>query len=314
MSAVLAHLVAAIVPASAAMAAARASDGAMAAWLAGARHAVHPTLGRRAVVCVLADHGVVATGAELGAEPPTAAVAQAIARGEAAVARAAASAGAALVLIDAGVASPAAMPDAVIRVARTPSGDLATGAALTPIEVVASIEAGVAITTALAEDGLDVIALGSLGAGADLAAAAVIAALTGAGAELAVTDGRALVASGLATLAPNPTALDVVAAVGGHDIAVACGVILAAAAMYVPIVVDGATALAAALVATRLAPATQNYLACAHAGGGAAAAAARAALALTPMLSVGLGHGEGTGAALVLPVLAAATGTAPASS
>lgn len=314
MSAVVAHLVASIVPASAAMAAARASDGAVAAWLAGARHAVHPTLTRRAVICVLADHGVVATGAELGADHPTAAAAQAIARGEAAVARAAASAGATLVLLDAGVASPGAMPDAAIRVAHTSSGDLASGAALTPIEVVASIEAGVAITTALAEAGLDVLALGGLGAGADLAAAAVIAALTGASAELAVVDGRALVASGLATLPPHPTALDVLAAVGGHDLAVACGVILAAAAMYVPIVVDGVTALGAALVATHLAPAARDYLACAHAGGGAAAAAARAALDLAPMLSVGLGHGEGTAAALVLPVLAAATGTAAASS
>ncbi|MBK9034979.1 MAG: nicotinate-nucleotide--dimethylbenzimidazole phosphoribosyltransferase [Myxococcales bacterium] len=306
MSAVVAHLVESIGPASAAMAAARAADGPLAAWLAAARHARTPALARRTVVCVLADHGVVATGGALGAEHPTAIAATTIARGEAALARAAAAASAALVLIDAGVAAAGALPPAVISVARGPSGDLAEGAALTPVEVIAALEAGVAIATALAEGGLDLLAVGALGAGGDLAAAAVIAALTGGGAELAAADGRALVAAGLALVPPGATALDVVAAVGGRDVAVVAGMILAAAATYVPVVLDGAVTLAAALVAARLAPDVRGYLACAHAGGGAAAAAARTALGLTPVLSVGLGSGEGTGAAMLLPVLAAA--------
>ncbi|MBP6847056.1 MAG: nicotinate-nucleotide--dimethylbenzimidazole phosphoribosyltransferase [Kofleriaceae bacterium] len=306
MSAVVDHLRASIAPASAAMAAARAGDGAMAAWLAGARHAPTPRLIDRTALCVLHDHGVVAAGVDFGAAHPTAIAAAAIVDGTAALAKAARSAATAVVVIDAGVATAAPLPAAVVRVARGASGDLAAGAALTPLEAVAALEAGVAIATALVEGGLDLLALGAIGAGSDLAAAAVIAALTGGDAALAPLDGRALVAAGLALVPPGATPMDVVAAVGGRDVAVLAGSILAAAAMYVPIVLDGAVTLAAALVAARLAPAVTGYLACAHAGGGAAGAAARAALGLAPILSAGLGHGDGTGAVMLLPVIAAA--------
>jgi nicotinate-nucleotide--dimethylbenzimidazole phosphoribosyltransferase len=305
MSAVLAHLAAAIAPASAAMAEARADDGPLAAWLAGARHAPRPTLARRTVVCVLADHGVVATGVDLGPSHPTLRAAQSLADGEAGVTAAARAVGAALVVIDAGLATAAPRPAAMIGLGRGPSGDLATGAALTPVEVTAAVEAGAALVVALAESGLDLLGLGGLGAGADLAAAAVIAALTGGDASLALDDGRALVAAGLATLPPRPTALDVLAAVGGADVAVMAGAILAAAATYVPVILDGTTALAAGLVATALAPVAGGYLACAHGGGGRAAAAARTALGLTPVLSLGVGHGEGAGAAVAMAALRA---------
>jgi nicotinate-nucleotide--dimethylbenzimidazole phosphoribosyltransferase len=305
-SAVVDHLRSSIAPPSAAMAAARAGDGAIAAWLAGARHAVAPRLRDRTALCVLHDHGVVAGGVDFGAAHPTAIAAAAIVDGTAALARAAAAAGAAVVVIDAGVATAAPLPAAVVRVARGASGDLAVGAALTPVEAIAALEAGVAIATALIEGGLDLLALGAIGAGSDLAAAAVIAALTGGDAALATPDGRDLVAAGLALVPAGATPLDVVAAVGGRDVAVLAGVILAAAAMYVPIVLDGAVTLAAALVAARLAPPVVGYLACAHAGGGAAAAAARAALGLAPILSAGLGHGDGTGAVMLVPVIAAA--------
>ena len=305
MSEVLRHVIGALQPASAAMAAARAADGPLAAWLAGARHTPSPRSDRRVVVCVACDHPVVAAGVAFGAAHPTIAALHAIASGEAALAKAARAAGAALVLVDAGVAEPSHLPAAVIGVGRGPAGDLAEGAALTPVEAVVALEAGVALTTALAEDGLDLVAAGALGAGGDLAAAAVIAALTGGDAALAPADGRDLVASGLAQVPPRATPLDVLAAVGGRDVATLAGALLAAAALHVPIVLDGAVALAAALLAARLAPALPGYLLCAHAGGGAAAAAARAALGLAPLLSAGLGHGEGTAAALVLPIIPA---------
>jgi nicotinate-nucleotide--dimethylbenzimidazole phosphoribosyltransferase len=306
MSAVVTHLIESIQAVSGAMAAARSARGPIAAWLAGARHSLAPSLTRRTVVCVCADHGVVASGVRFGAAHPTVIAATAIVDGSAAVTRAAAAVGARMVVIDAGVAEPDAMPADVVRVAHGSSGDLAVGAAMTPLEVVAAIESGAAIATALFEAGLDLLALGAVGAGADLATAAVIAALTNADTDLAPPDGRALVAAGLAWLPPNPSPLDVLATVGGRDLAVLTGIILASAAMYVPILVDGAVTLAAALVATRLAPDCAGYVGCAHSGGGAAAAAARSAIGVHPLLSVGLGHGEGSGAAMMLPVVIAA--------
>lgn len=322
MSAVLTHVIESIGPASAAMAAARAQEGAgpIAAWLAGARHSTRPRVERRVVLCVACDHAVVDAGVAFGDGHPTIAAVRAIAAGEAALAKAARDAGAVVVIVDAGVAEPDGLPEAVIGVARGRAGDLSEGAALTPIEAMAAMEAGVALVTALVEDGMDVMAVGAIGAGGDLAAAAVIAALVrtspdpdpvprgDAGAELAPIDGRELVAAGLATIPARATAIDVVQAVGGRDIAVLAGAMLAAASLHVPVIVDGAVTIAAALVAARLAPAITGYFLAAHAGGGPAATAGRAALGREPLLSAGLGHGEGTGAVLLLPLVAAAAG------
>jgi nicotinate-nucleotide--dimethylbenzimidazole phosphoribosyltransferase len=272
---------------------------------------------------------VLDAGVDFGAGHPTIAAVAAIVAGEAALARAARAAQATIVVVDAGVAEPGALPPSVIGVARGRGGDLSEGAALTPLEAIAAMEAGVALVTALVEDGLDVLAVGAIGAGGDLAAAAVIAGLIAADADagrgdadagrgdadagrgdadtgLAPIDGRALVASGLATLPRRATPLDVLGAVGGRDVAVLAGAVLAAAAMHVPIVLDGAVTMAATLTAARLAPAVTGYLLCAHGGGGAAAAAARATMGLVPLLSAGLGQGEGTGAAMMLPVIAGA--------
>ncbi len=310
-SEVLTHVVSSILPASGAMAAsARAAGGELAAWLAGARHDPRPALARRLVLVVAADHGVLDPGVALGRSHPTIAALVAIAAGDAALVRVARGAGARVLAVDAGVAEPAHVPASVLALSPgRSSGDLARGEALTRVEVVVALEAGIAAATALVEDGLDALALGALGLGGDLAAAAVIAGLLGAGAELAPEDGRALVEAGLAHLPPGASPLDVLAAVGGRDLAVLTGVVLTAAALHVPVVLDGVVTLAAALLAVRLAPAAAGYLLAAHAGGGAAAAAARTALGLTPLVAAGLGHGEGTGAVMTLPLLAAAAAT-----
>ena len=305
---VLAHVVSSILPPSAAMAAqARARGGELAGWLAGVRHSPRPVLARRIVLVVAGDHGVMAPGLALGAGHPTAIALAALDGGDSALARVALSAGATMLLVDAGAAEPDHVPPSVLRLSPGHgSADLSEGAALSPIAVDLAVDAGIALATAIAEDGLDVLALGAVGLGGDVAAAAVIAALTGGDAELAPDDARPLVAAGLAQLPPRATPSEIVAAVGGRDIAVLAGAILTAAAAHVPIVVDGAVTTAAALYAARLAPAVAAYLCAAHGGGGPAAAAARRALGLTPLVAAGLGHGEGTGAAMALPLLAAA--------
>jgi nicotinate-nucleotide--dimethylbenzimidazole phosphoribosyltransferase len=308
MSTVLTHVVSSILPPARSMAAsARERGGELAGWLAGARHAPRPSVERRVVLVVAADHGVVDPGIALGAGHPTVIALAALDGGDAALCRIARSSATSLLLVDAGVAEPTHLPRSVLGLSPGHgSADLATGAALTPIDVGLALDAGIALVTALAEDDLGVLALGAVGLGGDVAAAAVIAALTGGDAELAAEDLRAEVAAGLAQLGPGATPLEVLAAVGGRDIAVLAGVVLAAAAIHVPVIVDGAVTTAAALVAARLAPDAVGYVCAAHGGGGASAAAARRALELTPLVTVGLGHGEGAGAAMALPLVIAA--------
>ncbi|MDQ3369259.1 MAG: nicotinate-nucleotide--dimethylbenzimidazole phosphoribosyltransferase, partial [Myxococcota bacterium] len=96
--------------------------------------------------------------------------------------------------------------------------------------------------------------------------------------------------------------LEQLAAFGGAETAVLAGLILGAASINVPVILDSYATGAAALVAVALAPAAVGYLIAAHAG----AFTQRRILAhlgLIPVFEVGLGHGEGTGAAMVLPLV-----------
>ncbi len=149
---------------------------------------------------------------------------------------------------------------------------------------------------------LDVLAIGALGVGAEVASAAIVAAVTGRVASLDERDDAAELAMARALSLGVRSGLDLLANVGGPDTAVLAGLILGAASMNVPVILDGYATGAAALVAATLAPAVTGYLIAAHRGGFTMPAILEY-LGLTPVFDVGLGHGEGTGAAMVLPLL-----------
>ena len=95
-------------------------------------------------------------------------------------------------------------------------------------------------------------------------------------------------------------ALERLARFGGAETAVLAGLVLAAASMNVPVILDGYATGAAALVAASLAPAVTGYLVAAHLGTFTQPQILHA-LGLAPLFDVGLGHGDGTGAAMVIP-------------
>jgi nicotinate-nucleotide--dimethylbenzimidazole phosphoribosyltransferase len=307
---VLRHVIDAISPASLAHAeAARrhvAAAGApllerLAHRLGGAQHTARPRADRRTIVVCAGDHGVGDPGLALGAAHPTVVAAQAIADGSAALAKVARTSRASLVLIDAGVREPAAMPAFAVPLGRGPSRDLMAGPAMTVVDAALALEAGIALAVSLADDGLDVLVVGALGVGADVAATALLGAALGAPptglgdsvAEAAGAKGAALAGAG---------ALELLAAFGGPETGVLAGLLLAAASTNVPVILDGYATGAAALVAAALAPQVTGYLVAAHAGS-FTHPRILAHLGLHPVFEVGLGHGEGTGAAMVLPLI-----------
>ena len=99
--------------------------------------------------------------------------------------------------------------------------------------------------------------------------------------------------------------VDVLAALGGFEIALLAGVALGAAAERVAVVLDGFIVTAAALVAARLEPAVSDYLVAGHLSPEPGHRLGLDALGLEPLLDLGLRLGEGTGAALALPLLQA---------
>jgi len=287
--------------------------------IAGITGNARPRLARKAVIVMAADHGVVAEGVSAYPSAVTAQMVRNFAAGGAAINVLARQAGARVVVVDAGVSAdmPAECPIVHAKVARG-TQNLALGPAMSRDQALAAIGVGLAVVEQQVAQGLDVVCLGEMGIGNTTAASAIVAALT----RLRVADvtGRgtgiddatwrrkvATIERALRVNRPDPDdALDVLAKVGGLDIAGLVGVVLGAAAQRIPIVVDGFIATAAALVAAELSPAARAYLIAAHRSVEQGHRAALERLELEPLLALDLRLGEGSGAALVLPVVDAA--------
>ena len=280
-----------------------------------------PPQARRCVIFTLAaDHGVVAEGVSAYPQVVTAQMVENFLKGGAAVNVLARHVGAPVVVADLGVA--AALPAHAALVSRKigpGTRNMAVGPAMTREEALAAIEAGIGLVYAERSNGLDVIGTGEMGIGNTTAASAVVAALTGAppesvtGAGTGIDDeGRlrkiAVIKRALTVNLPDPSdAIDVLAKVGGFEIAGLCGVILAGAAWRIPVVLDGFIAGAAAMAAVRVKPDVHHYLIASHRSTEPGHTYVLNALELKPFLDLDMRLGEGTGAALCIGLVKAAT-------
>jgi nicotinate-nucleotide--dimethylbenzimidazole phosphoribosyltransferase len=189
---------------------------------------------------------------------------------------------------------------------------------MTAEEAAAALSVGAATADELVADGARCLLTGDMGIGNTTPSAALIAALTGrspsevTGRGTGIDDERwalkvSVVERAITRLGtPRPEATQVLAEVGGLEIAALAGYIVAGAAAGVPVVLDGVIACAAALVAAELSPACTDYLFAGHRSSEPGASVALAHLGLEPLLDLDLRLGEGTGACLALPVLQAA--------
>ncbi|MEZ4363585.1 MAG: nicotinate-nucleotide--dimethylbenzimidazole phosphoribosyltransferase [Kofleriaceae bacterium] len=308
LSPVLRHVIEAIAPASEAhrraalrlLAEAGPLFDRLGGQLAAAQHAA-PHARRRTLVIAAGDHGAGDPGVALGADHPTVVAARAIHDGSAAVRHLARRARAEVLLVDCGCAESALLPPSTVALGRGPSGDARAAAALTPLEVTAALEAGVAVALSLLDGGTDVLALGHLGLGAEISAASVVGALLDPTLAPPHERSYAELARREAERAPL-SPLDVLAAFGGPETAALAGLTLAAASLRVPVVLDGEATAVAALLAARLAPPVTGYLIASQRGDGCLPALLDA-LELPAVFSGGVGHGEGAAAAMVLGLI-----------
>ena len=266
-----------------------------------------------------ADHGVVTEGVSAYPQSVTAQMVENFLRGGAAVNVLARQVGARVVVADLGVAAPLGERSGLVsRPVGPGTRNMAMGPAMTRAEAVAAIEVGAALAEEGIAVGADVLGTGEMGIGNTTAASAITAAITGADPEIVTGRGTGLddaararkvevIRRALAVNRPSASdGLDVLAKVGGFEIAGLTGVMLAGAARRVPVVVDGFIASAAALIAVTLAPAIRHALFAAHRSAEPGHVHALAHLGLTPYLDLEMRLGEGTGAALFIPLARAA--------
>ena len=228
-------------------------------------------------------------------------------------------AGARVVIADFGVASPLADAPGLVRCSLgAGTASIARGPAMTVAQAARGIEAGARLAEAAVDDGADFLLTGEMGIGNTTAASAVTAAVTGQPVAAVTGRGTGLDERGwrrkvetieraLAVNRPDPREpLDVLARLGGFEIAGLVGVILAGAMRRVPVALDGFIAAAAALVAAGLCPAAVHAMFAAHRSAEPGHDVALRHLGLAPYLDLGLRLGEGTGAALFVHLARAA--------
>jgi nicotinate-nucleotide--dimethylbenzimidazole phosphoribosyltransferase len=278
-----------------------------------------PGVRRPVIFTFAADHGVVAEGVSAYPQIVTAQMVENFLGGGAAVNVLARQAGARVVVADFGVANPMPTAPGLVSCPIAPgTANLARGPAMTRGQAVRAIETGARLALDALEAGADLLGTGEMGIGNTTAASAITAAITGASPERVTGRGTGVddaglarkvevVARALSVNAPDPRdGLDVLAKVGGFEIAGLVGVILAGASRRAPVVLDGFIAGAAALVAVTLVPAARAALFASHRSAEPGHAAVLAHLGQEPYLDLELRLGEGTGAALFIHLARAA--------
>ncbi|MDR6973406.1 nicotinate-nucleotide--dimethylbenzimidazole phosphoribosyltransferase [Streptomyces sp. 3330] len=219
---------------------------------------------------------------------------------------------------------PAAFPEDVVRYrVRRGSGRIDIEDALTLEEAEAAFRAGVAVADEEADSGTDLVVLGDVSVGGTTAAGALVAALCGTDASVVTGRGgeaiddlawmRKCAAVRDALRRARPVLgeqLQLLATVGGADLAAMTGFLLQCAVRKLPVVLDGVVAAACALVGQRVAFRAPDWWLAAHKSGEPGQAKALDRMALEPLLDQGVKVGEGAGSLLALPLVQAAAALA----
>jgi nicotinate-nucleotide--dimethylbenzimidazole phosphoribosyltransferase len=276
----------------------------LAARIAGIRGTPEPGRLHAAVVVAAADHGVAAEGVSAYPQEVTRQMLANFDGGGAAVAVLTRAAGASLRVVDVGVGAP--------------TGNIATGPAMTIEEAELNVERGIAAAEELAADDVGIVALGEMGIGNSTVAAALAARLLGVEASSVCGRGTGVGNAGVArkiavveraltaNSAPADDPFGALGALGGFELAFLAGVALGAAANRMVVLLDGFISSTAALAAVRLEPVTAEFMVAAHRSPEPGHDLVLQALDLEPLLDLGLRLGEGSGAALALPLIDAA--------
>ena len=297
----------------------------LACWLAGRLRDPTPPMPRCEIFVFAADHGVASRGVSAFPQSVTASMLENFARGGAAITVLAQLEDCRIEVVDVGVASVQDPPPG-IRNERIRPGtrDLASTAALTLAEATSAIEVGRRCAREAVQRAAQLLIAGDMGIANTTSAACLICAFTGASPARVVGRGTGLDDTGLArkldvvetalarvntdsARAPGArTAVQILAELGGLEIAAITGFYLESARSGVPVLLDGYISAAAALCAIKIEPLTLRWMLASHTSAEPGHTVALQALGLDPLIQLGLRLGEGSGAALTLPLIRAA--------
>ncbi len=268
--------------------------------IAGASGTAAVDIGKKAIVVMCADNGIVAGN---------------MAKGCSCVCIMARKAGADVIPIHVGIAGHDSIPGLLPRKVAGGTRNFLKGPSMSRGQALKAMETGIRTAFELKEKGYGLAGSGEMGIGNTTSSSAVLSVLldqepekvTGRGAGL-TTDGYSrkiqVIKDGIALHCPDRTdPVDVLAKVGGFDLAALAGFYIGCGMVRLPAVLDGLITGAAALAAVGICPRVRDFLLASHVSAEPAGEMVLEALGLRPAIRAGMCLGEGTGAAALFPLL-----------
>ena len=283
--------------------------------LAGITGKVHNELPRKQLLVFAADNGVVAEGVSSAPQSVTMQQTINLTRGKTGAAVLAKRFGCGLTVCDVGVNADICESAVLNRKIAYGTQNICAGPAMTREQALQAILTGAAVAENI---DADAVGIGEMGIGNTTTSSAVLAVLLGADVDKVTGRGggiteesfrkkKAVIRTAIAVNRPNrDDVIDVLAKVGGFDLAAMCGAFLGAAASRRAAVIDGFISAVAALCAVRLCPLVRGYLIPSHASFEIGYRLAMEELALRPLFDLGMRLGEGSGCPLAFQMLDAA--------
>ena len=277
-----------------------------------------------ALVVFCADHGVTAEGVTQTTSDVTRIVAENCAAGRSTVNILASRSGTDVYTVDIGMVGPEykekeLCTDAVIsRRVRNGSGNIAKESAMSETECRKAMEAGRNVLRQMKELGYSIVSMGEMGIGNTTPTAVLAGLLMKLDAPEVTGRGAGLSNDGLdRKIRTVQKAMDRIRALGdispetvlreggGLEIAAMTGLLLEAEKQNMPVILDGAITLVAALVAVRMDPRSRRILIASHDPQEPSGHRTLEELDLPAAIRGDLSLGEGTGAMLLIPMLEA---------
>ena len=270
-------------------------------------------LSRRGLIAMCADNGVVEEGVTQTGQEVTAIVAENFLKYDTSVGVMCKQNHVEIFPVDMGMVT-----DTKVRIDHKiayGTQNMTKGPAMTREQAVKGLEAGIDMVRELNDKGYRILATGEMGIGNTTTSSAVASVLLKKPVEEMTGRGAGLTSEGLvrkinaikkaiALNEPDPEdAIDVLAKVGGLDIAGMAGVFLGGAVYGIPVVMDGFISCVSALIAMRICPAARDYILASHVSKEPAAHLILENMGKEAIIHADMCLGEGTGAVALFPIL-----------
>ena len=277
-----------------------------------------PALNKKAIFTFAGDHGVAEEGVSAFPKEVTPQMVLNFLRGGAGINVLARHTGSDVAVIDIGVDYDFGNLDGLIhkKIIRG-TKNIRKGPAMTRGEAIKCIEVGIELSEEYAKKGYHIFGTGEMGIANTTPSSAIaalfskrpVADVTGKGTginESAFQNKVKVIEDAIRINKPNPKdPLDVLAKLGGAEIAGIAGLVLGAAANRIPVVIDGFISTAGALIAYQLCAMVKDYMFAAHTSVERGHWIMLEKMDMKPILNLNMRLGEGTGAALGISLIEA---------